>query len=316
MRTIAASLVLLLLIAPAARAEPVQLRHGGLRLNGELVTAKSGLAGNVALIVHGTLAHHRMEIVAALQKNLAERGVSSLAVTLSLGIDDRRGMLDCTATQRHRNADAGGEIDAWLDWLAAKGARKATVIGHSRGGYQVALRATKPRLPLADRAVLLAPTTSDPAETAADYERAHGKPLQPILAAAARKEALSVASRTQGAPRATDRNRADAAAGHAAASPLLTDIGFLSCKSATVSAGTFIDYYGPRRQPLQALLAEQKIATLVVVAGGDTVVRGLEKRLHADKGWRDVKVVDGADHFFQDLYGEEAADAIVAFMGG
>ena len=51
--------------------------------------------------------------------------------------------------------------------------------------------------------------------------------------------------------------------------------------------------------------------TLVIVAGKDEVVPDLAAKLPSD-----VKpvVIDGASHFFLDLYGEEAADAIAKFV--
>ena len=56
------------LFAVSANAEPVRLVHEGRGLDGELKlaqgrTAKDGLF----LLVHGTLAHNRMEIMTALQ---------------------------------------------------------------------------------------------------------------------------------------------------------------------------------------------------------------------------------------------------------
>jgi pimeloyl-ACP methyl ester carboxylesterase len=49
----------------------------------------------------------------------------------------------------------------------------------------------------------------------------------------------------------------------------------------------------------------------VIVAGKDEVVPELAKRLPSD-----VKpvVIEGADHFFHDLYGEDAADLIAKFL--
>ena len=51
--------------------------------------------------------------------------------------------------------------------------------------------------------------------------------------------------------------------------------------------------------------------TLVIVAGKDEVVPDLATKLPSD-----VKpvVIDGASHFFLDLYGEEAADTIAKFV--
>ena len=71
---------------------------------------------------------------------------------------------------------------------------------------------------------------------------------------------------------------------------------------------TFLDGYAERPPSLAAKTGHP---TLVVVAGKDEVVPDLVARLPSD-----VKpvVIDGATHFFLDLYGEEAADAIAKFL--
>ena len=85
-------------------------------------------------------------------------------------------------------------------------------------------------------------------------------------------------------------------------------VDFLTCKQATVLNATFLDGYAelPPR-----LAAKTGHPTLVIVAGKDEVVPDLAKRLPSE-----VKpvVIDGADHFFHDLYGDEAADAIAKFL--
>src|SRR5262245_46296162 len=107
MRRVAASaaltLVLLALsLAMQARAEPVQLLHDGRRLNADLTLPSGGdISRGVVILVHGTLMHGRMEIMASLQEDLAERGIGSLAITLSLALDDRRGAYDCGTPHRH-----------------------------------------------------------------------------------------------------------------------------------------------------------------------------------------------------------------------
>src|SRR3546814_10460853 len=85
------------------------------------------------VLVHGTLAHNRMEIMQMLQETLGERGISTLAVTLSMGVSDRRGMYDCAVPHRHSNAMAAAEIGAWIDWAVKQGAAKIGLLGHSRG---------------------------------------------------------------------------------------------------------------------------------------------------------------------------------------
>src|SRR5437762_8564413 len=102
-------LALVLLAATGAvRAEPVQIKPSLLRLNGnlELPAGKTATDG-VVVILHGALSWYGQETVAALQKNLKARGVGSLAITLSLGVDDRQRTRRCDV--KHDYALAGAK---------------------------------------------------------------------------------------------------------------------------------------------------------------------------------------------------------------
>ena len=164
-----------------AAAEPVQIKPSLLRLNGNLEVPESRkIAGeNVVLLVHGTLSHDRQETIAALQKNLKERGVASLAITLSLGIDDRQGPRACDVVHDYALAGAQREIRLWIEWLGAQRVKSVDILGFSRGGAQVA--AMGPELPTVRRMVLLAPAFATAAEQAASYQKAFGHPLAPEI---------------------------------------------------------------------------------------------------------------------------------------
>jgi pimeloyl-ACP methyl ester carboxylesterase len=145
-----------------AQAESVQIKKDGLALNGNLslATGKTVKDG-VVLITHGTLAHNGMEVIKAMQAGLAERGINSLAITLSLGLDNRQGMYDCAVPHKHMHTDSLDEIGAWLGWLKAGGASKVVLMGHSRGCAQTALFAAERSDPVVSKVVLLAPMTYD-----------------------------------------------------------------------------------------------------------------------------------------------------------
>ena len=271
------ALLLLATASAAARAQPVQIKPGLQRLNANLeMPAGKTAADGVVLMVHGTLSWYGQETIAALQKNLKARGVGSLAITLSLGIDDRQGPRRCDVVHDYALAGAKREVGLWLEWLAGQGARTVDLLGFSRGAAQVATFA--PELARARRVVLVAPAFATASEQAESYQRAFGHPLAPEIAEA-RKSPLQ--QRT---------------------------VDFLNCKQATVLNATFLDGYAEMPASLAAKTGHQ---TLVVVAGKDEVVPDLAAKLPSD-----VKpvVIDGATHFFLDLYGEEAADAIAAFL--
>ncbi len=66
-------LALFLAVSLASRAEEVTLQHRGLDLNANLALAESkGLSDGVLLMVHGTLAHNRMEIIRELEQWLKD----------------------------------------------------------------------------------------------------------------------------------------------------------------------------------------------------------------------------------------------------
>jgi pimeloyl-ACP methyl ester carboxylesterase len=275
-----AAAVLGILIAAAtttARAEPVQLKPSLLRLNAnlELPPGKT-ISDGVALILHGTQSHARQETIAALQENLKKRGVSSLAITLSLGIDNREGPRACDVLHDYALAGTRRELALWMAWLRAEGVQAIDLIGFSRGGAQIA--AVAPNLTPVKHVVLMAPAFATATEQAEAYQHAFGHPLaQPLDDA--KKQPLQKFT-----------------------------VDFLLCKQAPVLGATFLDAY---QEFLPQLAAETGHPTLVIVAGKDEVVPDLTKRLPSQVH---RVVIDGSGHFFPDLYGEDAADAIAKFL--
>jgi pimeloyl-ACP methyl ester carboxylesterase len=269
---------LLLALAPAAAsAEPVQIKPSLTRLNANLeLPAGKTAADGVIVLVHGTLSWYGQETIAALQKNLKAHGLGSLAITLSLGVDDRQRTRRCDVTHDYALAGAQREVGLWLEWLKGQKASHVDLLGFSRGGAQVAAMA--PELPGVRKVVLLAPAFATSVEQADIYQRSFSHPLQPEITEA-RKNPLAVRT-----------------------------VDFLTCKQAPVLNATFLDGYAELPPRIAARIGKP---TLVIVAGKDEVVPDLAKKLPSD-----VKpvVIDGATHFFLDLYGEEAADAVAKFV--
>lgn len=287
----------LLLSVPAwsALAEEVTLPHRGLTLNASLdLAAGKSVADGVIVITHGTLAHRDMEALTYLRSLFAERGYSTLAINLGLGLDNRHGMYECSVAHRHRNDDAAGEIGAWLDWLKAKGATKVVLLGHSRGGAQTALFGAE-RDDAAVRAlVLMAPAVGENSD-AASYQKRFNKPLGPVVA-----RARQLVKDGKGAT-------------------LMDKTDFLYCPGASVTAESFLSYYGPAaRVDTPSLLPKIRKPVLVVVAGNDEAVVGLDSKIAplADGKRVQMKVIAGADHFFRDLFADDAVEAIDAFLKG
>lgn len=286
--------VLCFLFTPAtAQAEEVRIKYEGLTLNAELSLAEdSSLENGAVLIVHGTLAHNAMETITNLVGILNERDMNVLAINLSLGLDDRHGMYDCATPHRHAHLDALGEIDAWLGWLERQGAGPVTLLGHSRGGQQAARFAAEKGHSLLDRIVLLAPATWSEEKAAGGFEKNHGVPLPEMLMKANAQIAIGKGPE------------------------LMKGVGVLYCPGADATADSFVSYYQPDpRRDTPGILNEITLPVLVIAGSEDTVVPDLVEKVEplADGERLVFSEVDGADHFFLDLFGEDVADLMEAF---
>jgi pimeloyl-ACP methyl ester carboxylesterase len=287
------------LLGPPLQAEEVSTRHRGVTLLGNLELAEGQqLEDGIAMIVHGMQAHHKMEIIEALQKDLRTRGISTLAITLSLGQSARTGFVDCGKLHAYRPYDSLNEIDAWIGWLKNNGATDIVLIGHSQGGNQVAVYGAERRDSSVSALVLLAPATFDFSHVSETYKARFDADLPELL------------------------NKAQGLVQSGQEVEPLRGVGFLNCPDATVTAGAFVGWYAPselRNTP--SVLPREKVRTMVIVAGADEVVPDLApavaplaRKAARGKGEITVKTIDGADHFFRDIFIDDAADAIAAWL--
>ena len=285
-----ACLLATLLTPLVAAAENIQLEQGDMLLNAQLETAgQSSLEGQtVVLIGHGTLAHGRMDVITTLQETLAEYDLPSLAPTLSLGISNREGMYDCSVPHRHRHQDAVSELKRWFDWLTEQQPAKIILLGHSRGGNQIARLSAQLNSPLLQGQVLLAPMTWHPQYEAKQYEARYGTPLKAVL------------------------QRAEAKGSGMLDEP----VGFLYCEDAQVDAASFLSYYqndGALNTP--ALLTDVRLPTLVIAGSEDQVVPQLPSAMQSVQNPSvEFVTINGADHFFRDLFAYDVVDQVTAFM--
>ncbi len=279
-----------------ANEEPRELSVAGHVVLGTLRTP-SAMQAETPLVVmtHGTLAHKDMEIIQALAKGLAERGIASLAHTLSLGLDRRKGMYDCATGHDYLTDDAVAEIDAWVRQANAI-SRRIYVLGHSRGANQVArYLASDPNAPV-QGAVLVAPATGSlEAGVRASYAATYGAELEPLI----------------------DRAVKDVVAGRGG--EWMSVPGFIYCRDSKVTARAFASFYSADpRQDTAALVAGLKIPVLVFAAAKDTTVPDVESafaKVTREQGDRvRLEMIADADHFFRDLASEDVADRIADFV--
>ncbi|WP_018144331.1 MULTISPECIES: alpha/beta hydrolase [unclassified Thioalkalivibrio] len=284
-----------LLVAPAAlAAEKVTLEHDDLTLVGHM---KEGMGASpsdgVVLMLHGTLAHGRMEVMAGVQDLLAEHGLNSLSINLSYGIDAREGMFECDAPVRHGVADHLQEVSLWHEWLQDEGYGPVTLFGHSRGANQVARYLTEHDPDGIRALVLVAASTFDEDEAAADFEEQSGLPLQVMLDRARELQRMNQEE------------------------TLMEDVRFLYCEELDVTPRAFLGYYEPTRQnDTPSVIRGMQIPTLVIVGSEDDVVPDLPQKVEAVKDSGDITLmtVDGADHFFRDFFADDVADFTADFI--
>lgn len=282
-----------LAFAGLVNAEEIKQTWQGKTLNANLEMADGkNFSDEFVLLLHGTLTHKGRSTYMALQQNLAEQGISSLSINLSLGLNDRQGEYDCAVPHTHKHTDALDEIGVWLDWLEQQGANNVTLMGHSRGGNQIAWFATERDRDSIANVVLWAPATGQQQSHLA-YEASFGKAIGPILAQA--EERIAVGKGNE----------------------LMQGIDFIYCQDAQVTAAAFKDYYTIERQfDTPTLLKSANKSTLVIIGSDDDVVADLPGALLVLGELDKVQTVtiDGADHFFLDFYNEDSAVAVRKFL--
>lgn len=276
-------------------AEEIAGKIDGLAVTANLeTTGEDWTHGPVLLMTHGTLAHNRMEIIRTLQQVFKERGYSSLAINLSLGLSGRKGMYDCPTPHDHRHTDAMDEIGFWLDWLKGRGVESAVLLGHSRGGNQTAWFAAERDDPAIKGVILVAPPVWSAEAEAAHYTKDYGKALAPLLADARKR---------------VDDGRGDE----------MMDVDFIYCKDTRATARAFVSYYeADERRNTPSLVKKIEKPVLVFAGSEDKVVEGLIEAMEPVAAADNVRfeVLDGADHFFRDLWSEDIGDVGAEFIDG
>lgn len=274
-------------------AEEVTTGFSGLTLNANLLKAQGWPEGPTILITHGTLSHNKSELITALQELFLENDVSSLAINLSLGLNDRHGPYDCAIPHTHKHEDAVDEIGSWLGWVKKQGVEHVALLGHSRGGNQTAWFAAERDEAAISKVILVAPQTWNPKYAADNYQQSYDKPLGPIL------------------------KKADSLTANGKSSAQMAQTDFIYCKGTKATAESFVSYYAPdARKDTPYLLPKIKKPVLVFAATEDQVVKGLDRKLApmAEAGVIELEVLDGADHSFRDLWAEDLVERTIEFI--
>jgi pimeloyl-ACP methyl ester carboxylesterase len=276
-----------------AKAAEVTLEYRDLTLNANLELAEGqDLAAGVVLILHGMTAHNQMEIIEASQASLLENGYSSLAINLSLDIDNRKGFFDCSWTHTHEADDAVDELAVWVQWLRQKGAKKIVLLGHSRGANQTMIYAVERDEPEITHVVLLAPNTTLNGKR--QYEARFGSNFDDNLA---RVKSM------------VESGRGD---------ELIEKFDFFFCPKTTISANSFYSYYryDDRFLAFDRYLPRMPRPTLVIVGTDDDLQPNIPEHVapYVDGERIRLEEIEDAGHFFRDLNIEEAIEIAIDFI--
>jgi len=287
--------LLILCIAFSGNAEEVKIKHEDLTLNANLQMADGAtFEDGMVLIVHGLWAHNKMEIVQTSQQALAGIGRSSLAITLSLGIDNRHGFLDCNIVHRHTQEDTIDEIQVWIDWLKSQAVTDIVLMGHSRGGNYVLVYAAERMDSTVSHLLFLAPGTIS--TNAIFFSRRYGYHFDKIMLRA--QELI-------------DAGRGD---------EIMTNTDFNYCPRASVTASSFASYYSAaadrRFQNFVEYIPRLSVPTLITTGTADERQPEIEKnvRPYVDGKLIYLSVIEGAGHFFLDFNIDEAIEEAIEFL--
>ncbi len=276
-------------------AQTITEKYKNITVNAEWVASSTNTSKKpVFLLLHGSLAHGKMELIQATQTLLKEKGYQSLAITLSLNEANRKGMYDCKSKHTHKITDAGDELGFWLAWLKKKGVSNVYLLGHSIAPYQLLSFVNSKKVNIVKKLILYAPTNFVFKQRALAYKKQTGKSLESLLSKAA-----SLKKQNKG-------------------KTLMGPVRFLHCNDAKVSAESFFSYYKNSDQltiSYQLKLNRKKNNLPVqVFVGSDDKLAGHflpELKQLAKKNLLTLQVINGANHFFRDLYLEDVVDAIV-----
>ena len=278
-----------------AQAEEVTLKFNDITLNANLELAEDKkIEDGVVLIMHSFLAHNGMEIIKASQEAFLENGQNSLAINLSLGVDNRHGNYDCFIPIRFKLSDAFTELDSWINWLSSKGVKKIVLMGHSISSNQILNYVVKRNNPLVTGLVLLAPNTRGTASSPARYKETYGANLSELLERA--KQLIADGKKDQLMKE--------------------TDWGF--CPKASVSADAFVAFYQNQKEFWNAhlYLPQTKVPILIVAASNDEHQPNIDEYVkpYVDGKRIFLTIVEGSGHFFRDLNIEDAVEKAVEFV--
>jgi len=285
MRSLAPLILLMLTLVGHASEQQIQWQDR--TLNGNLVHKEGHHSDQIFLLVHGTWAHYDMEIIQTLQGLLDEAGYASLAINLSLGVNNRLGFLSCDEPVSADQGEAVAEIAQWLAYLK-KDWPRIVLLGHSRGGLQVTMLNQQ----ILDQSgvthlVLIAPMVTTEALATQSYGIRFGETLAD----------LRVRARQAGES--------------------FLEMGMHHCDRVTVTGHSFLSYYdtGIKRNTLE-LVNNSRRPVFIAIGSEDDLMKEYQALRSNLTGTANIEeyYLDGADHFFRDLYADELVEQMLEWL--
>jgi len=277
--------VLILLASFGAQAEPVKTKFQKLTVNANFIEAEDKTAP-FYLILHGTWAWQGMELIVSTQELLEEESVGSLAFTLSLGIDDRKGFLGCPGNITAIHQQSYKELHHWYQYLTKIGYSNIILMSHSRGGSQAAGYANTYPKDKIQKLVLLAPLAWDKKSAHQQYHEKSSVPLKSLLGLAKIMQPQQI----------------------------MKSVDLLYCKKQNVTAETFLSYYSDSIERNTWDLVKNLPIPIVIFLGSEDPISTVFAKSIVDKKLPvtlKVQTIEGADHFFRDLYLEDIIESLL-----
>tara|TARA_Y100000741_G_C18136287_1_gene511225 strand:+ start:20 stop:862 length:843 start_codon:yes stop_codon:yes gene_type:complete len=238
---------------------------------------------SVFIILHGTRGHKNLEIISMLRESLHDNGFDSISINLSYGIKNREDdFLPCDIDHKHLVSDSLNEIKGWYDHSKKLGYKKIHLIGHSRGGLDIINfyeQLNKSDKAIIDLIFLLAPSSDNNQDHVKTYMEKYQIDIKNIK----------------------DND--------------IIRINFLGCENAKVHGNSFKSYY--HNLDTISTIDSLKIIranTHVITASDDNIVPLTHEKVERSSNMNEnVKLysIDGADHFFRDLYFDDLLEIIL-----
>ncbi len=274
------------LVLASSQSVKIQ-RDDGITLNANL--SKNLKNDSVYMIVHGTRGFKTMEIIKSLEQQIFYKGHDVLSINLSYGINNRNdNFLSCDIKHTHNEHESVREIINWYEYLLSKNYKKISLVGHSRGGYNIIQAAeliNNKDLELH----MLAPIVDTYIGTKDYYETEHNLPYDQIIQD---NDEYIISERYH-------------------------SINFLFCENAQVSSNAFrsyLDFSENRKKypftfSILKLLNENNNNISIYSGSSDEILFDSYKMFESiDKRNLTQYIIEDADHFFRDIFLDDVID--------